>query len=98
MEIHQNLSEALGDIASSIQTVRKWVVIIRKRREDNDDQPRSGGYIKVMHIIFFDVHVVILSWPVPSGTTVNGLYYLWVLREKLRPVIRKKGRNRYKKV
>ena len=54
---------------------------------------RKQGGLKVMHIIFIDIFGVILSWPVPSGTTVNGAYYLWVLREKLRPAIRKKRPN-----
>ena len=32
---------------------------------------RKQGGLKVMHIIFFDIHGVILTWPVPLGTTVN---------------------------
>ena len=43
-----------------------------------------------MHIVFFDVNGVVLNWPVPVGVTVNGDYYRWVLKDKLRPAIRKK--------
>lgn len=54
---------------------------------------RKQGGLKVMHIVFIDIFGVILSWPVPIGTTVNGLYYLWVLKQKLRPAIRRKRPN-----
>jgi len=33
---------------------------------------------------------IILSWPVPPGVTVNGDYYRFLLKDKLRPAIRKK--------
>ena len=36
---------------------------------------------------------VILDWPVPVGTTVNGEYYQWILREKVRPAVRRKRPN-----
>ena len=51
---------------------------------------RKQGSLKVMHIVFFDRRAIIVNWPVPNGQTVNGEYYLWFLREKLRPAIRKK--------
>lgn len=51
---------------------------------------RKQGSLKVMHIVFFDIHGVLLDWPVPVGTRVNAEYYRWVLQEKLRPAIRKK--------
>lgn len=54
---------------------------------------RKQTSLKVMHIMFFDVHGVILNWAVPPGTRVNGAYYQWVIREKLRPAIRKKRRQ-----
>ena len=40
--------------------------------------------------MFFDVHGVLLNWSVPPGTRVNRPYYQWVIREKLRPAIRRK--------
>ena len=40
--------------------------------------------------MFFDNKGVILSWPVPTGTTVNAEYYKMVIQEKLRPCIRTK--------
>ena len=43
-----------------------------------------------MSSVFFDRRGIIVNWPVPNGQTVNGEYYLWFLREKLRPAIRKK--------
>ena len=46
-----------------------------------------------MHIMFFDVHGVLLNWAVPLCTRVNGAYYQWVIREKLRPAIRRKRRQ-----
>lgn len=54
---------------------------------------RSQGSLKVMHITFFDHFGILVDWPVPPGTSVNGDYYQWVLREKLRPAIRKKRPN-----
>jgi len=51
---------------------------------------RSQGSLKVMHVIFYDYLGILLDWPVPRHTSVNGDYYLWVLQEKLRPAIRKK--------
>ena len=43
-----------------------------------------------MHIVLFDNKGILLSWPVPTGTTVNAEYYKKVIQEKLRPNIRKK--------
>ena len=40
--------------------------------------------------MFFDIQGVLVNWPVPSGTSVNGDYYKWFLQTKLRPAIRKK--------
>ena len=54
---------------------------------------RSQWSFKVMHITFFDHLGILVDWPVPPGTSVNGHYYQWVLREKLKPVIRKKRPN-----
>ena len=54
---------------------------------------RSQGGLKVLHVTFFDQHGVILDWPVPVGTTVNGEYYQWILREKVRPAVRRKRPN-----
>lgn len=54
---------------------------------------RKQTSLKVMHIMFFDVHGVLLNWAVPPGTRVNGPYYQWVIREKLRPAIRRKRRQ-----
>ena len=51
---------------------------------------RSQGALKVLHVSFFDHLGVILDWPVPLGTTVNGDYYQWILREKLRPALRRR--------
>lgn len=51
---------------------------------------RKQGAKKVMHIVFFDVKGIVLSWPVPVGVTVNGDYYRWVIKDKLRPALRKK--------
>ena len=35
---------------------------------------RKQTFLKVMHIMFFDVHGVLLKWAVPP---VNGAYYQW---------------------
>lgn len=43
-----------------------------------------------MHIVFFDAEGVLVNWAVPSGTKINAEYYKYVLKEKLRPTIRKK--------
>lgn len=54
---------------------------------------RSQGGMKVLHVSFFDRCGVILDWPVPHGTTVNGDYYQWILREKLRPALRRRRQD-----
>ena len=54
---------------------------------------RSQGGLKVLHVSFFDRCGVILDWPVPHGTTVNGDYYQWILREKLRPALRRRRQD-----
>ena len=62
----------------------------------DEDEPRPVkvccklSALKIMHIMFFYVQGIILSWPVPTGTNVNANYYKMVLQEKLRPAIRKK--------
>ena len=45
---------------------------------------------KVMHIVFFDHQGILLDHAVPHGTTVTSEYYRAVLRDNLRPAIRKK--------
>ena len=63
-------------------------------RSDDSPRPqkarRKQGSLKVMHIMFFDMKGILVNWPVPAGTTVNGDYYRWFLQQKLRPAIRKK--------
>ena len=54
---------------------------------------RGQGGLKVLHVTFFDHYGVLLDWPVPVGTTVNGEYYQRILREKLRPAVRRKRLN-----
>ena len=54
---------------------------------------RKQNSLKVMHIMFFDIQGVLLNWAVPLNTRVNGSYYQWVIREKLRPAIRKKRQH-----
>lgn len=51
---------------------------------------RSQTPIKSMHIVFFDVHGLLIDHAVPRGTTVNGEYYAAFIRNHLRPAIRKK--------
>ena len=46
-----------------------------------------------MHIVFFDVHGLLIDHAVPKGTTVNGDYYENFLRNHLRPAIRRKSPN-----
>lgn len=53
-------------------------------------QKARPSAFKVMHIIFFDHLGILVDHAVPKGTTVNGQYYREVLRNKLRPAIRKK--------
>lgn len=45
---------------------------------------------KVMHIVFFDHLGLLLDHAVPRNTSVTAVYYRDILREKLRPAIRKK--------
>ena len=47
----------------------------------------------MLHVPFFSRCGVILDWPVPHGTTVSGDYYQWILREKLRPALRRRRRD-----
>jgi histone-lysine N-methyltransferase SETMAR len=85
-------------VAGDETWVYSWDPELKRQSAEwrSEDSPRpqkarrKQGSMKVMHIIFFDMNGILLSWPVPVGTTVNGLYYQWVLREKLRPAIRKK--------
>lgn len=51
---------------------------------------RSRAALKVMHITFFDCRGIVFDFPVPSQTTVNGELYLDVLRNHVKPAIRKK--------
>lgn len=51
---------------------------------------RKQGSLKVMHITFFDLEGIIFDEAVPVGQTVNGDYYLSVLRNKVRRAIRDK--------
>ena len=43
-----------------------------------------------MHIVFFDVHGLLVDHAVPTGTTVKGDYYAMFIRQHLRPAISKK--------
>jgi histone-lysine N-methyltransferase SETMAR len=51
---------------------------------------RSQGALKVMHVMFFSRHGLVLDHPVPVGTTVNGPYYCSLLQHKVRPALRRK--------
>ena len=51
---------------------------------------RSPSPVKSMHIVFFDVHGLLVDHAVPTGVTVNGDYYAKFIRNHLRPAIRKK--------
>lgn len=54
---------------------------------------RSPTPTKVMHIVFFDVHGLLVDHSVPPGVTVNGEYYASFIRNHLRPAIRRKRPN-----
>jgi histone-lysine N-methyltransferase SETMAR len=54
-------------------------------------KPRHA--FKVMHVVFFDHEGLLLDHAVPRGTSVTATYYRDILREKLRPAIRKKRPN-----
>lgn len=54
---------------------------------------RSPTPTKAMHIVFFDVHGLLIDHAVPKGTTVNGDYYENFIRSHLRPAIRRKRPN-----
>lgn len=54
-------------------------------------KPRHA--FKVMHVVFFDHEGLLLDHAVPRGTSVTAAYYRDILREKLRPAIRKKRPN-----
>lgn len=47
---------------------------------------RSFGQLKVMHITFFDRRGILFDEAVPMGQTVNGNYYLAVLRKVRRAI------------
>lgn len=51
---------------------------------------RARAAIKVMHITFFDKKGILFDHAVPPRTTVNGDYYLNILRTGLRQAIRRK--------
>lgn len=47
---------------------------------------RSQGQLKVMHVSFFDRQGILFDQAVPVGQTVNGDYYLTVLRKVKRAI------------
>lgn len=53
----------------------------QKTRAEKSDAP---------HWVFFDMSDIILGWLVTPGVTVNGDYYRFVLKDKLRLATRTK--------
>ena len=47
----------------------------------------SEGALKVMHIVFFSQNRLLLNHPLPVCPMVNGLYYCWLLQDKVRPAL-----------
>ena len=58
----------------------------RRTSDEGKAQPRWPEGASVV----FDHRGVILSWPVPLGTTVNDDNHQWILRKKMRPALRRR--------
>lgn len=59
--------------------------------EKRPQQVRKSQFqLKVLHVVFMDSQGILLDYPVAQGRTLTGELYAEIVRDKLRPAIRRK--------